>query len=95
MVKKVKELIDGVFDPRESRQDLKVADAAAQYEAMGERGPARQAEFQVFEALLQIFAAFGATMHGNAGGLVDDQHHPVAMQQAGNDLFRVHGLEAI
>ncbi len=64
-------------------------------EPMGERGPARQAEFQRLEALFQIFAAFGATMHGDARRLVDDQHHPVAVDEAGNDLFRVHALEAI
>ncbi len=64
-------------------------------EPVGERGAARQAEFQMLETLFQIFAAFGAPMNGKAGGFVEDQHHAVAMDEAGNDLFRVHGLEAI
>jgi fused signal recognition particle receptor len=29
-------------------------------------------------------------MHGNAGGLVDDEHQSVAVEQPGNELFRGH-----
>ncbi len=42
VTKDVKDLIDGVFDPRDSRQDLKAAEAAAQYGTMSERNIARE-----------------------------------------------------
>ena len=51
-------------------------------EPMGERRRARQAEAQRVEMILEIVAALGAAMHGQAGRLVDDEHQPVAVEQA-------------
>ena len=65
---------------------------------MGERGPARQAEAQRVEMILQGAAALGSAMHGHAGGLVNDQHQPVAVQDPRHHLFRCHagtGITAI
>lgn len=36
-MKEVKELIDGVFDPQQARQELKAAEDAARYEVMSEK----------------------------------------------------------
>ena len=40
--KQIREMIDGVFDPNQARQELKVAEQQAQYESMGEKGVARE-----------------------------------------------------
>jgi len=40
--KQVKELIDGVFDPQQARQELKAAERQAQYDAMSEKSAARE-----------------------------------------------------
>src|SRR3569832_2445219 len=48
---------------------------------------ARQAEPQRIERGFQIRAALGAAVHGQARRLVNHQHKPVAMKQAGLDLF--------
>jgi excinuclease ABC subunit B len=40
--KQVKELIDGVFNPQESKKDLKAAKEKASYEAMGEKEIAKE-----------------------------------------------------
>ncbi len=40
--KQIREMIDGVFDPQQARQELKVAEQQAQYESMGEKGVARE-----------------------------------------------------
>ena len=40
--KQVKEMIDGVFDPQQSRQQLEAAQQQAQYGAMSEKGAARE-----------------------------------------------------
>ena len=42
VVKHVKELIDGVFDPHQARQELKAAEDAARYEVMSEKSAARE-----------------------------------------------------
>src|SRR5437660_10647864 len=57
-------------------------------EPVRQSGAAGQAEAQRIELRLQIFAAFRASMDGNAGGFVDDEHQPVAVEQPGNELFR-------
>src|SRR5437763_3666734 len=59
-------------------------------EPVRQSGAPRQAEAQRIEIGLQIFAAFRTSMHGNAGGLVDDEHQSVAVEQPGNELFRGH-----
>ncbi len=40
--KQVRELIDGVYDPREAREELKAAQAQAQYEVMSEKNIAKE-----------------------------------------------------
>ncbi|MEK9776673.1 MAG: helicase-related protein, partial [Quisquiliibacterium sp.] len=40
--KQVKEMIDGVFDPQQARQELKQAETQAQYEAMSEKNVPRE-----------------------------------------------------
>ena len=57
-------------------------------EPVGEHRWPRQAESQAVEGGFQIGAALGAAMHRQAGGLVDDQHQPVAMEHAGLDFLR-------
>src|SRR5437588_1801619 len=59
-------------------------------EPVRQSGAPGQAEAQRIEIGLQIFAAFRPSMDGNAGGLVDDEHQPVAVEQPGNELFRGH-----
>ena len=54
-------------------------------------GIARQAEAQRVEMVLQALAALRPAMHREAGRLVDHQHQPVAVEQAGKHLFRCHG----
>ncbi len=49
-------------------------------ESMGKRRRARQAKAQRIKSVLQTRAAFGAAMYGDAGGFIDYQHQPVAMQ---------------
>ncbi|HVE89193.1 MAG TPA: excinuclease ABC subunit UvrB, partial [Burkholderiaceae bacterium] len=52
IVKEVREMIDGVYDATASRQDLKAATAAAQYEVMSEKQVSREIkrlEKQMFE----------------------------------------------
>ena len=40
--KQVRELIDGVYDPQQARQELRAAERQSQYEAMSEKGIARE-----------------------------------------------------
>ena len=56
-------------------------------EPMGQHRRPRQAEPQRVEGILQIGAALGAAMHRQAGRLVDDQHQPVAMEHARQNLL--------
>ena len=57
-------------------------------EPVGQHRRPRQAESQAVEGGFQIGAALGAAMHRQPGGLVDDQHQPVAVEHAGLDFFR-------
>ena len=54
---------------------------------MGEHRRPRQAEAQRVEGGLQIGAALGAAVHGQAGRLVDHQHQPVAVEHTRLDFF--------
>ena len=61
---------------------------------------ARQPEAQRAEIIFQACAAFGTAMYGDAGGLIDDQHQTVAIEQPRHhffcgDVFRGHGGTAI
>ncbi|MEN9314215.1 MAG: hypothetical protein RIS35_608 [Pseudomonadota bacterium] len=40
--KQIRELIDGVFDPQQAREDLRAAEEHARFEAMGEKGVAKE-----------------------------------------------------
>jgi len=42
VVKQVREMIDGVYDPSQDRKELKAAEALVQYESLGEKGAARE-----------------------------------------------------
>jgi excinuclease ABC subunit B len=42
VVKQIREMIDGVYDPQQARQELKAAQAQAQYETMSEKSLARE-----------------------------------------------------
>ena len=42
IIKRIKDLIDGVYDPESARQGLKAAQSQARYEAMGEKELARE-----------------------------------------------------
>jgi excinuclease ABC subunit B len=42
VVKQVRELIDGVYDPSQEKKELKAAEERAQYETMSEKGAARE-----------------------------------------------------
>ena len=57
-------------------------------EPMRQRRRTRQAESQLIECVLEARPALRAAMHGDARGLVDDQHQPVAMQQAREKIRR-------
>ena len=60
-------------------------------EPMGEGGPARQAESQGFEIILEARAAFWPGMNGDAGGLIENEYHPVAIEEPRCCFFRRHG----
>ena len=62
-------------------------------EPMRQRRQPRQAKAQRIEIVLDARAALrpSALVHGKPGGLVDDQHQPVAVEQAAPHLFRCHG----
>jgi len=55
-------------------------------EPVRENRRARQAKPQCVERSLEIGAALGSAMHGKPGGLVDDQHQPVAMEHPRQDF---------
>ena len=42
VVKQVREMIDGVYDPSQEKKELQVAEELAQYESLGEKGAARE-----------------------------------------------------
>ena len=47
------------------------------------------------ELVLKGIAALRSAMHGQPRRLVDHQHQPVAVEQAGERLFRCHAETAI
>ena len=57
-------------------------------ESVGQRRRPRQAKAQLVEGVFKARAALRPAMDGDAGGLVDDQHQPVAVEQARKE---VHG----
>jgi len=57
---------------------------------MRERGRSRQTEAQRLEIVFERSAAFRSAMHGDAGGLIEDEHQPVAIEQARSCFFRRH-----
>ena len=42
VIKQVRELIDGVYDPSQEKKELKAAEHRAQYESLGEKGAAKE-----------------------------------------------------
>ena len=60
-------------------------------EPMGKRGPARQAEAQGVKIILEARAAFRPGMDGDSGGLIEDEHQPVAIEEPRSCFFRRHG----
>jgi excinuclease ABC subunit B len=42
VVKQVREMIDGVYDPSQDKKELKAAEAIVEYESLGEKGAARE-----------------------------------------------------
>jgi hypothetical protein len=58
------------------------AAAGVAVEAVGEAGAAGEAEAERVEVVLQVRAALRAGVDGQAGGLVDHEHHRVAVEQA-------------
>ena len=58
-------------------------------EPVGERRSPRQPEAQRAEMVLQALAALGAAVDRDAGGLVDHQHQPIAIEQPSHHLFGV------
>src|SRR6476661_2685668 len=64
-------------------------------EPVCQRRRTRQAEPQCIEIVLESLAALGAAMHWQSRRLVDDQHQAVAIEEAGQHLFRCHPETAI
>ena len=60
-------------------------------EPMRKRRPARQAEAQGFKIILEARAAFRSRMNGDAGGFIENEHHPVAIEEPRCCFFRGHG----
>ena len=60
-------------------------------EPMRKRGPARQAEAQGVKIILEARAAFRPGMNGDAGGLIENEHQPVAIEEPRSCFFRRHG----
>ena len=60
-------------------------------EPMRKRGLARQAEAQGVEIILEARAAFRPGMNGDAGGLIENEHEPVAIEEPLSCFFRRHG----
>ena len=64
-------------------------------EPVGERGLARQAEAQRVEIVLEARAALRPVVDGDSGGLVEDQHQPVAVEQPRSCFFGRHGSDML
>jgi fused signal recognition particle receptor len=60
-------------------------------EPMRERRLARQAEAERVEIILEARAPFRTGVNRDAGGLIEDKHHPVAIEEAASCFFRGHG----
>ena len=60
-------------------------------EPMRKPGLARQAEAQGVKIILEARAAFRPGMNGDAGGLIENEHQPVAIEEARSCFFRRHG----
>ena len=60
-------------------------------EPMRKRGPARQAEAQRVEIILEARAAFRSGMDGDARGLIENEDEPVAIEEPLSCFFRRHG----
>ena len=60
-------------------------------EPVRKRGPARQAEAQGVKIILEARAAFRPGMDGDASGLIEDEHEPVAIEEPLSCFFRRHG----
>src|SRR5689334_22585186 len=60
-------------------------------ESMREGGLARQAEAERVEIVLEARPAFRPRMNGDACGLVENEHHPVSVDEPRSCFFRGHG----
>jgi len=60
-------------------------------EPVRERRIARQAEAQGVKIVLEARAAFRPRVNGDAGGLIEDEHEPVAIEEPLSCFFRRHG----
>ncbi len=60
-------------------------------EPMRKRRPSRQAEAQGVKVVLEARAAFRPGVNGDAGWLIENEHHPVAIEEARSCFFRRHG----
>ena len=60
-------------------------------EPVRERGIARQAEAQGVKIILEARAAFRPGVNGDASGLIEDEHQPVAIEEPLSCFFRRHG----
>jgi fused signal recognition particle receptor len=60
-------------------------------EPMRKRGPARQAEAQRVEIILEARPAFRPGMDGDARGLIENEDEPVAIEEPLSCFFRRHG----
>jgi hypothetical protein len=54
-------------------------------------GIPRQAEAQGVEIVLKARAAFRTGVNGDSGGLIEDEHEPVAIEEPFSCFFRRHG----
>jgi hypothetical protein len=55
----------------------------------------RQSKTQRVEEVFEGLAALRPAVHRQARRLIDDQHHSIAIEQAGEHLFRCHAETAI
>src|SRR5579885_184121 len=62
-------------------------------ESVREGRVARQPEAKDMKMVFEAFTPFWPAMDGNASGLVNDQHHRVAVKEAGGQFVLRHGLE--
>ena len=60
-------------------------------EPMGKARPARQAEAQGVKIVFEAWAPFRPGVNGDAGGLIENEHHAVAIEEPRCCFFRRHG----